>query len=284
MRSMILITLLPSCYVQANLLIAPTKIAFEDRQRSTEIILINNGDETRSYRMGWREMSASTDSGYQILNAQQIKEFPIASSMIRFSPKQVTLKPGDRQIIKMALRRPKGLQDGEYRSHLLLTALPPKQAKNSEKTRAPTIALQALISYSLPVVVRQGAMQQPELSIGAIDLTYRELKKDSYVEKQETLSKIRVEMNRTGLFSANGNLIAYWQAKGDKEEKIVAQGHDLTIYAELNKKYLSLTWRNAPMINGQLRLAYEGRKKLSDTILAEKTIEVTASSFKKINE
>lgn len=48
-------------------------------------------------------------------------------------PKIVYLKPNSKKVVRMAARPPKGLVDGEYRSHLVFEEIPVKKYDNSEK-------------------------------------------------------------------------------------------------------------------------------------------------------
>lgn len=48
-------------------------------------------------------------------------------------PKIVYLKPNSKKVIRMAARPPKGLVDGEYRSHLVFEEIPVKKYDSSEK-------------------------------------------------------------------------------------------------------------------------------------------------------
>lgn len=48
-------------------------------------------------------------------------------------PKIVYLKPNSKKVIRMAARPPKGLVDGEYRSHLVFEEVPVKKYDNTEK-------------------------------------------------------------------------------------------------------------------------------------------------------
>lgn len=50
-------------------------------------------------------------------------------------PKIVYLKPNSKKVIRMAARPPKGLVDGEYRSHLVFEEIPVKKYDNSEKDK-----------------------------------------------------------------------------------------------------------------------------------------------------
>ena len=50
------------------------------------------------------------------IQVSDVKNF--LKNMVRISPSQVRLAPGERQIVKLAIRKPKDLAEQEYRSHL----------------------------------------------------------------------------------------------------------------------------------------------------------------------
>ncbi len=255
--------------VNASLLISPTKVTFEHRERSKKLVLINSGKVTRTYRLSWKQMQALPQGGYKTLDENQTADFSTANQMIRFSPKQVTLKAGERQVIKMALRTPKGLEDGEYRSHLLLTALPPKdKALDQDTTMA--IKFKLLMNYTLPVMVRKGEYIPPKLSIESPLLTFKQPQTNAY---------IKLAINRKGAFSSNGNIIAYFTEQESKEEQIVARINDYNIYHELNQVTPTLTWSDFPQKSGKLRIVYQGKDYKNGKIFAEKTIMIDQHSF-----
>jgi len=47
-----------------------------------------------------------------------------ADTLVRYSPRQADLAPHETQIIRIQLRTPPDLPAGEYRSHLLIQAIP----------------------------------------------------------------------------------------------------------------------------------------------------------------
>jgi len=279
MRIIIITSLFIIQLAHANLLISPTRVTFDDRQRSEKIILMNSSEETRTYRISWQEKKSLSTGGTSALKEEELQSFPTASNMLRYSPKQVTLKAGERQIIKLALRRPKDLKDGEYRSYLWLKALPPKREKN--KKGGFSMQLNTLLSYSLPVVVRQGPMIPPEINIEQVQLSYSPRKVSNYIEKSKNDVSIQVTISRSGLYSTAGNLIAYWKGVDDKEEQIIAQVHKLPIYPELDQINFKLKWPNTSITAGQLRISYQDSNTLPGTVLSEKILDVTASMFKK---
>ena len=42
-----------------------------------------------------------------------------AADLVRYSPRQVELAPGEVQTVRIQIRKPEGLKDGEYHSHLV---------------------------------------------------------------------------------------------------------------------------------------------------------------------
>ena len=253
---------------QATLLISPTKVTFNDRERSKQLILINTSNKPVTYRLAWEQKKVLADGSYQMLTEQETKTFPIASSMIRFSPKQVKLQPGERQIIKIAVRRPKVLEQGEYRSHLKLHAIPDERPQSQEEGMS--IKLNMLFSYVLPVVVRKGEAE-PQLEISAVSL----LK-----ETEKSKKTVIVSLSNNSLYSTTGNLIAYWQGREGKEE-IVARLHEFTFYPDLNRTQARLIWPDecSNDCQGSLRLVFEGVKENRGKILSEYKMDINSASF-----
>ncbi|WDD99259.1 molecular chaperone [Thalassomonas actiniarum] len=253
---------------QASLLISPMRVALDERNRSDKVVLMNTGNETRTYRVEWVQKAALPLGGYKNLTDEEAKDFPIASNMFRLSPRQVTLAPNERQIVKIAARRPKNLQDGEYRSHLLFTALPREGDRNKANSGA-GITLKLSLSYSIPVVFRQGGL---DYQVGVEDLT---LIHDAE-KKQAT---VRVQLSRSGATSTTGSIVAYWTPKGSTQEKQVAILNSVNFYPELTYRVYNLQWFDYRPGAGTLRLAYEGREEMRNTLITEKNFNVSLSDI-----
>ena len=195
----VLLTAFFSQMALANLLISPTRVTFDERQRSAKVTVINNSDEQRTYRVVWSEKQALPGGGYS--NLAQVTENSL-SPMTRLSPKQVTLAAGEKQTVKIAIRKPKGLQQGEYRSHLLFQALP-----NGNKDQKSGIQINMIMSFSIPVVYREQP-EQPNVTI-----TQAKIIKNSYQSKPQ----IQVQLQRHNNFSSYVKLSAYIKTKvGEK--------------------------------------------------------------------
>ncbi|MCP4320538.1 MAG: molecular chaperone [Alteromonadales bacterium] len=260
----IFINLVCSINANASLLISPTRVVINDRERSSKVVLINTGTKTRTYRVGWAEKRALSQGGYYDLNAEEAKGFPTASNMFRVSPKQVTLVPGQRQIIKLLARRPKGLADGEYRSHLKFTVLP---SSDKEEEGGPgSVKLKVLLNYTIPAILRQGEND--------FNVSVKNIKLD--VNKEQKRTTIIVDASRSGSASTFGNFKAYWTPTGSNKESRVGELNAVNFYPEVKQSSFKLFWQNDDfnLKKGKLRVTYEGGKEYRNIIFAEKTIQL----------
>lgn len=156
----------------SGLLVTPTRLVFEGRKRSAELTLINRSDEAATYRITFREMEMTREGGLEIV----VGEEPpwSAERLIRYSPRQVTLGPQETQTVRLQLRLPAELADGEYRSHLELRFVPPPSEADARKP--PTgeagefqVRLVPLYGVALPIIVRHGD-PVAEVSLGDVEL------------------------------------------------------------------------------------------------------------------
>ena len=252
----------------ANLLIYPVRVSFDDKERTAELTLTNTSQTTNTYRLGWRENKALPEGGYEAVEKQHATELAIASPMLRFAPRQVTLKPGERQVIKLALRRPRNLADGEYRSHLLFRALPP--AKEAREGQGTSMQINMIMSFAVPVSVQQGTYNA-SVAMDSAKIEYHPGKKTGVV---------KVTMTRQGMHSSSGDLTAYWTPTGGKE-RMIAKLADYNFWAELQQATANLIWANGEFEpgDGTLRIEYKGVRDFSGNTYLNNTIKVKKSDI-----
>ncbi|ESP95511.1 MULTISPECIES: molecular chaperone [Pseudoalteromonas] len=247
--------------VYASLMISPTRVVFDERQRTAKVFLINNGSEAKTYRLGWKEKRALPFGGYQDLQSEQVGPWKL-SHLMRMTPRQVHLAPGERQAVKLALRRKQGMSAGEYRSHLLFQALPTEQLDNSE---AIGISLNMILSYSIPVIYRKDVVA-PEVRIMATKLS-TDLNGNTV---------IAIDLQRSGSASALGKLQAHWQPKGAKEWQVVATANNYAIYPEVTNASVELNILAGKVLKGggQLRVTYTGQEEYRNLIFSQRTFDI----------
>jgi fimbrial chaperone protein len=204
----------------ADLMINPTRIVFENNQRSAQVDVINDGSTPATYRVSLvnRRM---TDTGEFKDITEPGDGDKFAAPMLVYSPRQIVLQPGSQQLVRIALRKPAELAPGEYRSHLMfekvadptLTNSLESQVKPSSNEVGVTIA--ALIGVSIPVIVRQGKTQ------AATTISDVVVEKAAAAGQPATLS---LQLNRSGSRSVYGDLTATYKNAAGKEQVVAQAG------------------------------------------------------------
>ena len=136
------------------------RVVFEGAQRADVMTLVNDSAEEQTYRLSWRDMKMTAEQPLaEVPEGTTDPAIKPARDLVIFAPRRVTLPPGGSQQIRLMLKKPADLPEGEYRSHLLVT--PEKEAVRfdpsvAEGGDATSIALKMLAGVSFPVIVRQG--------------------------------------------------------------------------------------------------------------------------------
>ena len=146
-----------------DLLVAPTRVVFEGRTRAAEITLVNIGREPATYRVSLYHL--------RMLESGEMKEIeapdegaPWSDDLVRYAPRQVTLAPNVSQVVRLQLRLPASLPDGEFRSHLLFRAVPREDAMPERSIEKPagdnakgfSVRLTPIYGVSIPLIIRHG--------------------------------------------------------------------------------------------------------------------------------
>ena len=249
----------------AELMLNPTRVVFTRNQRAAQVELINHSAEPASYRINVvnRRMS---ETGEFIVVTEAAPDDRFADAMLSYSPRQVTLQPGGAQVVRLMIRKPEGLAEGEYRSHLHFEKLPEPGDMASSVEADPAnqtigVVLKTLIGASIPVIVRHGATD------AAVALTQRALQPGP--QGQPPLLAFRIE--RSGNSSVYGDLNVVYTPKGGAGQ-VVGKAGGVAVYTPnaLRRAMLPLKLgAGAPLAGGELRLTYRERPEAGGKLLAE---------------
>jgi P pilus assembly chaperone PapD len=256
----VIITLLASSrFADASLLVTPKRLVFGERDRSHEIVLINPSNTMRTYRIEWSEKKQLSSGGYRDLTAEELTRSNKASNIVRFSPRQVRLQPGERQVVKLVARRPANMTSGEYRSHLMFTALPSAEETVPGPVDGIQMKLNLLISYSIPVMVNTG-YQDPTVSITSLEIT-------PATKNKQTKAKIILRLKKTVGFSAYGNLKAYFRPNDNADFTQVGVLNGVNFFGETSDLTANLTWMgDMPNSKGELKVEFVGQEETAGKI------------------
>lgn len=251
--------------VQANLLISPTRVAFDARDRTQSINLINTSNTHKTYRLEWTQMRMNEVGNYQSVPEEEYSTFPIASPYLRFTPRQVTLAPGERQTVKLMARRSKEMTDVEYRSHLNFIVLPNDEFSGDEK-QGVNLKLNLLLSYSIPIILRTDN-HNAQINIKDIKVNQKQSK---------SFKDVLITLSREGSTSVTGNINAFFVPENSTEELHVGTLNGVNFFPDtqtLTKPLIRVN-HDIEITEGILKVEYEGSKEFSGKMLATKKVRL----------
>ncbi len=252
-------------------MVSPTRIVFEGNERTKQVNLINNGSETGRFRVSFVRRKMTEDG--KLVEIDENAPGMYSDEIVRFSPRQVTLKPGQSQTVRLMLRKKSGMKDGEYRSHMLFQSLPDPASSDINKLsndnpKEFSVQLIPVIGITIPVIVRQGKLNS------TVSLSDFELKQMNTVKGQIILS---LKINREGNSSAYGDFRVYFTPQGGKQV-VIGEVNGIAVYTPLANRSVDINLQTPPafnLSNGELYITYlEPGKDEANGLLAESRFAV----------
>lgn len=207
----------------ADLMLYPHRVVLEGKQRTAQIEIINRGTTTNVYRLKLVR-KRMTEIGEFVPVDEALPEELFADDLVRYSPRQIELAPGASQTVRLMVRKPAELADGEYRSHLLFERLPDVTPAGTSvpapgRETAVAIKLTALVGVSIPVIVRHGQTH----SAVVLD----DLRLESSPTGEPVLS---LDLQRDGTRSVYGDLVADFTPRRGAQ-RVVGTAKGVAVYA-----------------------------------------------------
>jgi P pilus assembly chaperone PapD len=252
----------------AELMLHPTRLVFDKNQRAAQIELINNGTTPATYRISLVNRRMSETGQFEVIETPASGE-QFADAMLRYSPRQITLQPGTAQTVRVMLRKPAGLADGEYRSHLQFERLPDMEGNTSVENQAGNgkeigIVLNTLVGASVPVIVRHGATS------ATVHLSGLTLAHDG---KQPVLS---LQFDREGNSSVYGDLAVSFTPRGGKPQQL-AQVGGIAVYTPNTVRKAAVPLQapgSAALAHGSIEVSFRERPEAGGKLLAQATLDL----------
>jgi hypothetical protein len=250
-----------------GLLITPTRVTIEGRARSAAVSLANNGNVEGTYAISIVNRRMLEDGSIKpVEEAMEGDKF--ADHMLRISPRRVTLQPGEHQNVRILARKPSGLEDGEYRSHLNFKIIPKDDTLEREKVaeeNSLTINIKANFGVTIPIIVREGDV----VASSTID----NLKISSMEDGGKEAS---FSINRTGNRSLYGDIIILYKNNDGKEYILKSLG-GLAVYTPNQKRTFKIRLDipdGVKVDDGTVEVKYKEKAKEGGKILASKVLEL----------
>ena len=261
--------LAPCAPAFADLMLHPTRVVFDKNTRAAQIELINNGSKPASYRISVvnRRM---TEAGQFEPADTALEGERFADGMLRYSPRQITLQPGTAQTVRIMLRKPAELGEGEYRSHLLFDKLPDAEGSASIENSGAKggqigVALNTLVGASVPVIVRHGSLA------ATVNLAGLALQKDAAQRQHLTL-----RFEREGASSVYGDVSVTFTPRGGKPQSL-AQIGGIAVYTPNRVRQAAVPLELPPgvkLVGGTVEVAYRDRPEAGGKLLAQASLNL----------
>ena len=258
-------------YSLQDLLVTPTRIVFEGNMPTTELALVNRSDKAHTYAISFVQCRMSENGEIREIdkNTQTGPDDHFADSYIRFTPRRVILEPRQVQMVRMMLRKPANLADGEYRSHLTFRLIPSAEnavKPDSARGRGIQIKLVPIYGVTIPVIVRQGSLTATTRLSG--------LHFDAKVLQGKPALALSIE--RIGTKSTYGDIEAVWKAPGNKALSI-SMIKGVAVYTPNTKRTMILPLsfpKGVELRGGELIVRYTAQENGSETLLAESKMTI----------
>lgn len=251
----------------ADLMLYPTRVVIEKNQRAAQVEIVNRGNRPETYRIGIVDRRM-TETGAIVAAGQALPDERFAGELLRHSPRQVTLQPGVAQTVRISVRKPAGLEAGEYRSHLQFDRVPDAAGASDLETALKAeqgqigVVVQALIGASIPVIVRHGDT--------TVNATLAELAVEP-AAAQDKPPLLAFVIRREGTRSVYGDLVAEFTPAGGRPVE-VAKVSGVAVYVPnpLRRARLALKPPEGTALEGgTLSLRYSERPEAGGRVIAQ---------------
>lgn len=253
-------TAVPPAYAGSEeILVTPTRVVIEGRQRTAKVTLVNKGTQTAVFRVSVVNRRMMEDGSFEDAAEPQSDEM-FADQMIRFAPRRVVLEPGKAQVVRLLVRKSRSLPPGEYRSHLLFRVIPPASAGTTmEDILVPDgrfkIQLTPVFGLTIPVIVRQGDLWA-DVGISNLEVGPGKAKGQGPV--------VSLRLTREGTSSVYGDVeVTHLSANGDSQVVGVMRG--IAVYTPNQSRMVRLSLQlpaaGDPPLE-RLRITYLGAPKV----------------------
>ena len=250
--------------VGADLNVSPPRVIFAPTARADTVLVYNRGTQSATYNIELVDRIMTPDGRLQSLaeagttpdETAARARLKSAHDLISFSPRRVTLPPGEGQTIRLRILRPADLAPGEYRSHLTITAVPDQdqgltaeQAAGNGTANGIGVKLTALFSVSVPVFVRQGT---PDLKVTVSVVGYHP------PDRTGNTASLMVDVQRSGTITAYGDIVVEG-VDGAASGKVLSQFGGIGVYPEIDHRAVDLQL-SRPLAHGEkVRVSFKDR-------------------------
>ncbi len=243
-------------------MVTPVRVVFENSKLKDDLNITNIGQDSASFLVSFVHYRMMPDGSFQVL--EKGDSLTSADKYLRLFPRKVRLGPNESQTLRLQCRKPAGMKEGEYRTHLFFRAekddTPLGLDKKKIDSTQMSVRITAIFGISIPVIIRNGNLKA-ENTLSEIQLK----------AKTDSTSVLSCKINRNGNRSSYGNIkIDFSPENGQKTELAYAKG--IGVYPEITSRDFSiiLHWpAGLKSRSGKLLVRYTLPDEEGGTLLAQ---------------
>lgn len=272
--------------VGANLNISPKRVTFDRADRTATVYVFNQGTATATFDIALvdrvmlpdGQIMAVTEAQTHPEDKDTLDKLKSAQGMLVATPRRATLEPGKGQTIRIrAAPTAAGggpPANGEYRTHLTVTTIPPRDvgltaeqaaALNPQELR---FQINSVFGLSIPVILRVGAADVRG-EIQNVKLTTQNVSPDGVAPPKPT-SVLSFQLVRLGPNSLFGNL----EVRGSKDRPTadpLGAARGIGVYPEIDRRQVQLPLRRPPQPGEQLEISFKDDDTAPGRLVAKTT-------------
>lgn len=229
---------------QARIDIVPQKIVIENRDRNGELTILNLYDVKGTFRIEIVNFSQDVNGVYTELATPLDSDFN-PQDIVRLSPRQFTLNPQGRQKVRVSLRKPAELPDGEYRFHIKATRL--AQDDGADENAKKSVSVKANIGVTIPVIVRHGQTQSTA--------SLHDLNVVSATDTDSNRPELHLNIQREGNASTIGMLEVLWEDESGQAKRI-GRITNMNLFTDISNRNVKVPLYEMPSGTGKLHVRY----------------------------
>lgn len=247
---------------QAQLLLLPTRIVMGNSDRFVTVTVKNRGDATGAYRIELVDMVMPEKGVIREVKEGEDDKYS-AKPLLRISPRKMVLAPEESQNVRIMVRKPKDLTDGEYRTHLKVTLVTDniEEETTDKEEQNIAIAIKSRLSLIIPVIIRNGTTDY-KVALDKPVLGY------DNASKAPTLD---MDFVRTGNRSSMGDIkVTYVAANG--KETVVKDLPGVAVYRPTSRRHISLPLevpQGVSLKGGKLHITYTAQQDEEGKLIAQ---------------
>lgn len=198
-----------------NTQFAEQELVFSGRMRSAKLTLVNRGDVTSTVALNFlqpvyfEQKNPEDLTSFKMFDVNEIDldQFPYNFKLkdaIRITPKRVTLKPGEKQAVRLILKKPIDLQDGVYRANVAVEYLDVRheelESLKPETEENIAVGMGFVTSIHIPLIIIHGEVNTILEEFKILDIKQRPLEKVSRNANSDIKLSFKTSGNSIGQY------------------------------------------------------------------------------------